>query len=242
MATRSKKPTSKPKKATRGKAPATEQPDDVLAGYDDEGRPQWELGPEERSLSGEPSDDDEVPFPSGDSDAWDDDVPVVTAEDLDEAERALAEKEVPAPMHMHSFVAALVERDRNIVPLDDYDPESPRTESLPVALTERELREKGDLLAKRIEAEENLKAENKRHRTALKQAEDALHAEVVTLSAVVRSGEEFRKVPVARVANLRSNVVHQVRLDTGAIVPGRDRSMTGAEIEAARQSRLPGVS
>jgi hypothetical protein len=191
MATKPKKPTSKPKKAARSKAPASEQPDDVLAGYDDEGRPQWEPGPEER---------------------------------------------------MHAFVAALVERDRNIVPLDDYDPESPRTESLPVALTERELLEKGDLLSKRIEAEENLKAENKRHRTALKQAEDALHAEVVTLSAVVRSGEEFRKVPVARVANLRTNVVHQVRLDTGAIVPGRDRSMTGAEIESARQSRLPGVS
>jgi hypothetical protein len=160
-----KKPTSKPKKATRSKAPAAEQPDDVLAGYDDEGRPQWEPG-SEGSLSSEPGGGDEVSFPT---EPWDDDVPVVTAEDLDEVERAAAEKEKPAPppLHMHAFVAALVERDRNIVPLDDYDPESPRTESLPVALTERELLEKGDLLSKRIEAEEQLKAENKRHRTAL---------------------------------------------------------------------------
>jgi hypothetical protein len=245
MATRSKKPTSKPKKATRGKAPATEQPDDVLAGYDDKGRPQWEPGPEEGSLSGEPSDDDEVPFPSGDSDAWDDDVPVVTAEDLDEAEQSLAEKDAAttsAPLRMHPIVASIVESDPDrYQPMDDYDDERPRCESLPVKLTEEELHSLGDEISELVEKLRRTEEENKQIRKQLGQAEAMLKNEIHGKNAVKRDGKEMRKVPVQSVGNLKSNRRETYRLDTGERVDALSRALSFSEIQDLSQMGLPGI-
>jgi hypothetical protein len=244
MTTRSKKSTSKPKKAARSKAPAAEQPDDVLAGYDDEGRPQWEPGPEEHSLSSEPADDDEVPFPSEDSDAWDNDVPVVTAEDLDEAERAAAEKESPVtvPLRMHPVVAAIVEADRDrYQPMDDYDDERPRCESLPVKLTEEELHALGDEISELVEKLRRTEEDNKQIRKQLGQAEAMLKGEIHGKNALKRDGKEMRKVPVQAVGNLKSNRREVYRLDTGERVDSLSRALSYSEIQDLSQMNLPGI-
>jgi hypothetical protein len=244
MATRPKKPTSKPKKATRSKTPAAEQPDDVLAGYDDEGRPQWEPGPEERSLSGDPADDDEVPFSSESSDAWDEDVPVVTAEDLDEAERAAAEKEslVTAPLRMHPIVAEIVEADPDrYQPMDDYDDERPRCESLPVKLTDEELHALGDEISELVEKLRRTEEENKQIRKQLGQAEAMLKGEIHGKNAVKRDGKEMRKVPVQAIGNLKSNRREVYRLDTGERVDALSRALSWQEIQDMSQMPLPGI-
>jgi hypothetical protein len=173
------------------------------------------------------------------------DVPVVTAEDLDEAERALAEKDAAttsAPLRMHPIVASIVESDPDrYQPMDDYDDERPRCESLPVKLTEEELHSLGDEISELVEKLRRTEEENKQIRKQLGQAEAMLKNEIHGKNAVKRDGKEMRKVPVQSVGNLKSNRRETYRLDTGERVDALSRALSFSEIQDLSQMGLPGI-
>ena len=230
MATRQKK-TSKKKsaRAPKSAAPAEtpEESDDVLEGYDEQGRPIW-------GKSG-----DEEPFPGDDApvdDDWPDDVPTVSADEIVGAE---GEPAPPREYRMHPIVAEMVRANDRLVPMEDHDELRPRTEGFAVKLTSEERIELGDALTKKLDELEQVKADNARQRKAMKQAEETREAEIRKLAAFYRQGEALKQIPVQRIADIPRNVSLLVRLDTGEIVRGRDRTLTDAEREELLQVRLP---
>ncbi|MDR0843038.1 MAG: hypothetical protein LBP68_06440 [Acidobacteriota bacterium] len=98
-------------------------------------------------------------------------------------------------------------------------------EVLPVALTQEELRIRGDELAKAVieldEAEDAKKLADK----AMKEDIDNISARANRLSRVIQSGIEHRAVPVYESVNAHLRRVEIIRRDTGKVVRYREATV-----------------
>lgn len=244
-----KKKTSKKPAATRTRKSKTAAPtvvdeiDGVPTYGNTEGGDPWDDRELQERQDAFPDDaPEDVSADAGDESSWSDDVPVVTAEDLDEAERALAANTSP-PLRMHPVVVALVEADPDrYVPMDDYDDDRPRCEQLPVKLTDEEITTLNNEISDLIEKERRTEQENKQIRKQLGQAEAMLKTEIRSKNDIKRDGIQMRKVPVQVVGNLKANRREVYRLDTGERVDSLCRALSFSEIQELTQMRLPGIS
>lgn len=104
-----------------------------------------------------------------------------------------------------------------------------QTMSLPVALTDEELRARGAELARKVQLAEELTEARK---DAAKAAADEIKevaAEVASLSTVVTSRREYRDVEVDVRKNLEARTMDTFRIDTGELV--HSRGLTTAELQ-----------
>jgi hypothetical protein len=108
-------------------------------------------------------------------------------------------------------------------------------QQLPVPLTDRELLDFGQRLAKCQAdlAEHNLHAEQVKK--DLKAKESAIEAERARLSGIIREKKEIRDVPCERWHRYDRGEVEEVRCDTGEVFYSRRMEMH------ERQVKLPGV-
>ena len=107
------------------------------------------------------------------------------------------------------------------------------TEELFCDLTEAEWTERATRMAHVEEELERHTGHEQQIKTDLKANRTRLEAERASLAGQVRSRSELRSVEIQHIANYRSGVFQEVRVDTGAVV--RQRSLTPEE----RQGQLP---
>lgn len=110
------------------------------------------------------------------------------------------------------------------------------TRMLPVQLTEADLKERGEELAAKVVQLVELKEQKKEEAKAAKERIDALEAQIVALSGVVRAKQEPRAVEVKEVPDVHRKVMEVVRLDTGKVI--ESRALTPLELEDVLQQRL----
>jgi hypothetical protein len=171
----------------------------------------------------------------------DDEPNAVTADDLlgaEESSTVVGDDSVRVVTRMHPSVVALVNRDSRYIPLEDYDESRQRLERLPVKLSADELHQLDKEIQELVKGQRRMEEEHKLQRKALGQAEATLKGELHCKVDLRSDGVEIRNVPIAHVADLKGNRRLVVRLDTGEVVPGRERAMTSSEMAEARQVRL----
>lgn len=108
--------------------------------------------------------------------------------------------------------------------------------SLPVKLTEKELRGYGDELALKDRLFREKEAYKKLMDKQIKNELDELDAARKTLATKIESGSEYRMVECEEVMDIDTGLCFQVRLDTGAEI--YRRTMNQEEKEKARQKEL----
>lgn len=105
------------------------------------------------------------------------------------------------------------------------------TQRLPCQLTPAETAVRADELARTLETLEVLKADKaaavSRFREMIKLSERKSY----DLGDVVRTGKEYREVPVRYASDFEANQIHTIRLDTGEVVSSRP--MEAAERQQA---------
>lgn len=110
---------------------------------------------------------------------------------------------------------------------------------LPVRLKDNEVMERGEQLARALNAMRAAEEEEKTRKAKAKMAIDALKEEADRLSGIVAFREEPRMVECEERLSLADGVSRIVRLDTGEHVEAR--SLSREELMEIRQGRLPNV-
>jgi hypothetical protein len=108
-----------------------------------------------------------------------------------------------------------------------------------VALDEHEIAVKSQQAAREHLKLGDLKLEAESVKAGLKAREKALQDEISKLFAIIRAKSELRTVPIDRVFDFETRSYFELRLDTGAEVPGSRRALTQDELKALAQGELP---
>lgn len=95
------------------------------------------------------------------------------------------------------------------------------TMRLPCRLTEEEVRERGERLARELNGKVLLEEKRKEVAAELKRAIDALDAELLDLARAIRDRTEEREVEVETTRDLHRRVLETIRRDTGEVVSAR---------------------
>ncbi len=98
------------------------------------------------------------------------------------------------------------------------------TRTLPVELTDDELLQRGDELARAIQAVREEERHQKAQREAMKDALASLQGDCARLAQVVRERAEPRSVGCRIVHDYAANAVQLVREDTGEVIESRAMS------------------
>jgi hypothetical protein len=93
---------------------------------------------------------------------------------------------------------------------------------LRVPLTDEEVRQRGELLAKACQDLEELKGAQKEEKELMKIALQRAEGDISRLVTQVRDRAETRHVQVEMRINIGLGIVEEVRLDTGEVVRTRD--------------------
>lgn len=105
----------------------------------------------------------------------------------------------------------------------------PYTQFLPVALTEEEIKVKGEQLAKKIDAHTKVEEEKKQTNSEFTKKLKESSAEIRHLARQVETGQEYRDVPVRPEFFPSKNLCKLYREDTGELVG--TRPMTSEEYQ-----------
>lgn len=111
------------------------------------------------------------------------------------------------------------------------------TWSLPCALSDDELRARGEELGKLVDQRVAKEAEKKETTKMLKEEVDALGEKIVRMATIVRTKEEERPVEVVERPNLAKRMIEHYRLDLHELVSSRP--MTPSEVVEFEQKVLP---
>jgi hypothetical protein len=110
---------------------------------------------------------------------------------------------------------------------------------LPVKLTEQEILNKADMLAKSLRERDSLDEKRKSQAKTAKDEIDRADLEISKLARTVESGFEDRPIECRWERDDARSAMNLIRLDTGELVSSR--SMTSAELDE-KQIELLGVS
>lgn len=114
-----------------------------------------------------------------------------------------------------------------------------KQQKLPVVMTAQEKAKKSQEMAARVRELEEAEQRHKDQKREMKEHEDGLRIRIRKLAEEVAKGTEDRLVDVHEVPSLSERMMHTYRLDTDDLVSSRP--MTPAELDDARQERLPGI-
>ena len=103
------------------------------------------------------------------------------------------------------------------------------TRELPVVLTESELIQKGDELAKKLAELADTEAAKKSSTAAYASRIGAIKADLFDLRRIVEDRSEDRPVAVTEARDFQRSIVETIRLDTNAVVDWRP--MTAEELQ-----------
>lgn len=95
------------------------------------------------------------------------------------------------------------------------------TQFLPVKLTDKERKMKGEMLAKAVEERQKIEEEKKEANSTFTARLKASATEIRHLAKVVDSGQEYRDVPVRIEFFPRKGIANVYREDTGDLVNTR---------------------
>jgi hypothetical protein len=107
--------------------------------------------------------------------------------------------------------------------------EATDAEKLPCSLSDDEVRQRGEELARRIRAREELDEARRENQKDYRDRLAELDLEIATLAREVRDRTAYREVGVVMHRNLATRTVEWVRRDTGEVV--RQRPMTDDELQ-----------
>lgn len=111
--------------------------------------------------------------------------------------------------------------------------------SLPVRLTQQEVLERGEQLARTVTDLRVAEEVEKARKNEVKMTLDGKKLEVERLSEVVSKREEPRQVDCEERVSVVNGIAQIVRLDTGEVI--ETRSLSREELADLRQGRLPNV-